>query len=81
MLWQGAVAATREGDKREVTGKLTAKEGRLDLLGNRFQDRSGEVTLPEDEDTVDPFINVVATTSTVVAEVTATFKGASPGRS
>lgn len=75
MLWEGAVSATRDGDKREVTGKLRAKEGRLDLLGNRFRIRSGEVTLPEDEDTVDPFIHVVATTSTVVAEVTATFKG------
>jgi len=75
MLWQGAVAASRDGDKREVTGKLTAKEGRLDLLGNRFRIRSGQVTLPEDEDTVDPFIYVVATTSTVVAEVTATFRG------
>ena len=75
MLWQGAVAATRDGDKREVTGKLRAKEGRLDLLGNRFRIQSGEVTLPEDEDTVDPFIHVVAKTSTVVAEVTATFRG------
>ncbi len=75
MLWQGAVAATRDGDKRDVTGKLTAKEGRLDLLGNRFKIQSGQVTLPEDEDTVDPFINVVATTSTTIAEVKATFKG------
>lgn len=75
MKWQGAVAATRDGLQRHVTGKLTAKEGRLDLLGNRFKIQSGQVTLPEDEDTVDPFINVVATTSTVVAEVTATFKG------
>ena len=75
MLWQGAVAATRDGDKREVTGKLTAKEGRLDLLGNRFKIQSGSVTLPKDEDTVDPFINVVATTSTTVAEVKATFRG------
>ena len=75
MVWQGAVAATRDGEAREVTGRLTAKEGRLDLLGNRFKIESGEVTLPEDEDTVDPFIRVVARTSTPVAEVTATFSG------
>ena len=75
MSWQGAVAATRDGEARNVTGKLTAKEGRLDLLGNRFKIESGEVTLPPDEDTVDPFIRVVARTSTPVAEVTATFSG------
>lgn len=75
MEWQGAVAATRDGEARNVEGKLTAKEGRLDLLGNRFKIESGEVTLPPDEDTVDPFIRVVARTSTTVAEVTATFSG------
>ena len=75
MRWQGSVAAIREGAEREVTGRLTAEGGRLDLLGNRFKLQSGSVTLPDDEDTVDPFINVVATTSTPVAEVKATFRG------
>lgn len=75
MTWLGAVSAARDGDKREVTGKLRAKEGRLDLLGNRFKIETGEVTLPEDEDTVDPFLRVVARTSTSTAEVTATFSG------
>ncbi len=75
MSWQGAVAATRDGEARQVTGKLTAKSGRLDLLGNRFTIESGEVSLPPDEDAIDPFIRVVAHTSTPVAEVTATFSG------
>ena len=76
MRWQGAVSAVREAAKREVFGKLTAKDGRLDLLGNSFKIESGEVTLPEDEDTVDPFLNVVARTSTSAGiDVTATFKG------
>ncbi|MBA3549841.1 MAG: translocation/assembly module TamB domain-containing protein, partial [Nannocystis sp.] len=75
MLWKGAVTAIREGEQREVKGELTAKEGRFDMLGNSFKIESGHVTLPPDEDTVDPFINVVARTSTSVAEVTATFKG------
>lgn len=75
MAWKGAVTAVRAGERREVTGLLTAKDGRFDLLGNSFKVESGEVTLPEDEDTVDPFIHVVARTSTPTAEVTATVKG------
>jgi translocation and assembly module TamB len=75
MAWKGAVQAVSEGEKRDVTGLLTAKEGRFDLLGNSFKVESGQVTLPEDEHTIDPFINVVARTSTATAEVTATVKG------
>ena len=75
MAWKGAVSAVRDGEQREVIGELTAKDGRFDLLGNSFKIESGRVTLPEDEDTVDPFIHVVARTSTSVAEVTATIKG------
>jgi len=76
MRWTGAVSATREGLAREVSGKLTAKDGRLDLLGNSFKIESGEVTLPEEEDTVDPYLYVVARTSTSAGiDVTATFKG------
>ncbi len=75
MAWKGAVRAVREGERRDVTGLLTAEDGRFDLLGNSFKIESGTVTLPEDEDTIDPFINVVARTSTTTAEVTATVKG------
>ncbi len=75
MAWKGAVTAIREGEHREVTGKLIARDGHFDLLGNSFKVESGEVTLPADEDTVDPFIHVVARTSAPTAEVTATVKG------
>ncbi|MBA3547238.1 MAG: translocation/assembly module TamB domain-containing protein, partial [Nannocystis sp.] len=75
MTWTGAVKATSAGERREVSGELTASEGRFDLLGNSFRLVSGHVTLPEDEGTVDPFVNIVARTSTPAAEVTATFKG------
>lgn len=75
MSWKGAVSATHEGEQHAVTGELTAKDGRFDLLGNSFRVESGHVTLPADETTVDPFLNVVARTSTPAAEVTATFKG------
>jgi autotransporter translocation and assembly factor TamB len=75
MAWKGAVSAVHDGGQHEVTGELTAKEGRFDLLGNSFKLESGHVTLPDDEDTIDPFVNVVARTSTAVAEVTATFRG------
>ena len=64
MAWNGAVTAISAGERREVEGQLSATEGRFDLLGNSFKLESGQVTLPEEEDTVDPFINVVARTST-----------------
>lgn len=75
MEWVGALAVVKEGDKPEVTGKLRAEEGRFDLLGNRFKIETGEVTLPEGELTVDPFLMVVAKTSTPVAEVKVTIRG------
>lgn len=75
MRWVGAVVASRDGEVREVAGSFSAKAGRLDLLGNRFTIDSGEVTLPPDEDTQDPFIRMVAHTRTPMAEVTASLSG------
>ncbi len=75
MEWSGALAILKEPDELAVTGKLKADEGRFDLLGNRFKIESGEVTLPEGELTVDPFVSVVATTSTPVAQVKVTVRG------
>ncbi len=75
MRWSGAVLASREGELREVAGSFSAQAGRLDLLGNRFTIDAGEVTLPPDEDIIDPFIRVVAHTRTPMAEVTASLRG------
>lgn len=75
MEWSGALAILKDSEELAVTGKLKADEGRFDLLGNRFKIESGEVTLPEGELTVDPFVSVVATTSTPVAQVKVTVRG------
>jgi autotransporter translocation and assembly factor TamB len=44
-------------------------------LGNRFDIQTGVITLPPDEATVDPYLNVVATTDTDEGMVTATVRG------
>jgi autotransporter translocation and assembly factor TamB len=75
MEWGGALVIIKEGDKPVVTGALRAEEGRFDLLGNRFKIETGEVTLPEGELTIDPFLSVVATTSTPQAQVKVTVRG------
>ena len=75
MEWGGALVVIKEGDKPTVTGALRAEEGRFDLLGNRFKIETGEVTLPEGELTIDPFVSVVATTSTPQAQVKVTVRG------
>jgi autotransporter translocation and assembly factor TamB len=76
MTWSGALAvATGGAAKPVVTGQLRADEGRFDLLGNRFKIETGEVTLPEGELTIDPFLSVVAATDTPVATVKVTIRG------
>lgn len=75
MEWSGAIAVDQSPEAKSVTGKLKADEGKFDLLGNRFVIESGEVTLPEGEVTIDPFLNVVAATQTEVARVRVTIRG------
>lgn len=74
MEWSGSLAIVKD-EALAVTGKLKADEGRFDLLGNRFKIETGEVTLPEGELTVDPFLSVVAATDTPVARVKVTIRG------
>lgn len=75
MEWKGSIAVDKGPGGQTVTGKLRAEEGRFDLLGNRFKIETGEVTLPEGELTIDPFLVVVAATDTPVARVKVTIRG------
>jgi autotransporter translocation and assembly factor TamB len=76
MRWGGNLAVVTGGpDETAVTGKLLARSGRFDLLGNRFKIETGEVTMPAGELTVDPYLHVVAAATTPVAKVKVTIRG------
>jgi hypothetical protein len=74
MEWDGAVEVTRIAGETRATGALEATRGRFLLLGREFDLERGIVTLPE-ERTIDPFIDLVATTALPDGSVTVTLRG------
>ncbi|WP_181197659.1 translocation/assembly module TamB domain-containing protein [Enhygromyxa salina] len=74
MTWSGALRATRRGAGIEVGGELEADRGHLELLGHRFELRRGIVNLADDG-SVDPFLDIIAETSTPEAAVSVTIRG------
>lgn len=71
MHWAGRIAA--RGD--DVTGAFTSDRGRFELLGNQFRIDRGRVFLPPEGATVDPFLDLVATTHTDQYDVAVTLRG------
>jgi hypothetical protein len=74
MEWDGAVEVMRVGGSTRVTGALEATRGRIGLLGRDFDVERGLITLPEEE-VIDPFVDLVATTQMPDAAVTITVRG------
>ena len=68
MRWGGAIDVRRGPDGQTVSGGLNAERGTFDLLGNRFELDSGEVSLPQSVGV--PYIRIVADTQTARARVT-----------
>ncbi|PRQ09978.1 Translocation and assembly module TamB [Enhygromyxa salina] len=73
MAWAGSLGITRDTGL-EIDGQLEARRGRLELLGHRFDIRRGLVNLPTDG-SLDPFLDIIAETSTTEADVTVTIRG------
>ncbi|NVB43229.1 translocation/assembly module TamB domain-containing protein [Pseudenhygromyxa sp. WMMC2535] len=74
MTWTGAVEVDRRGPGVSVDGQLQAKRGWLNLLGGEFEIVEGTVTMPADG-TLDPYVNLRATTNTSEATVTVNVDG------
>ncbi|KIG16216.1 putative exported protein [Enhygromyxa salina] len=73
MAWGGSLGITRRA-ALEIDGQLEARRGRLELLGHRFELRRGLVNLPTDG-SLDPFLDIIAETTTTEADVTVTIRG------
>jgi autotransporter translocation and assembly factor TamB len=74
MRWAGKLSLISSQGKSEARGEIRALPGRFQLLANSFEIESGEITLPSDGE-LDPFVNIVAHTTTPEAEVTVTVRG------
>ncbi|MBU1899099.1 translocation/assembly module TamB [Myxococcota bacterium] len=73
MRWGGGVQVDM-ARALAVRGSLKAERGGFDLLGNRFELETGEVTLSSGG-AVDPYLNLVAHAETPEARVTAQITG------
>jgi len=74
MRWGGGLDAGLRDGKLAVSGGLVAERSAFDLIGNRFEVESGEVTIAEGE-RVEPYLQLVAHADTPEARVTATIRG------
>lgn len=74
MRWAGEITVLSVAGKYEASGGIHASPGRFQLLGNSFEIDSGQITLPSTGE-LDPFIDIVAGTSTAEADVTVKVRG------
>jgi autotransporter translocation and assembly factor TamB len=74
MRWTGKISLKTAGDHEKLNGGVQALPGRFPLLGNVFEIETGEVVFTKTENR-DPFINLIASTRTSEAVVTAVIRG------
>ena len=74
MRWGGALETTTDASGATTSGKLDARRGTFDLLGNAFDLETGTVYLAEDGSGI-PFLDVVANTTVDDVVVTVTVRG------
>lgn len=74
MRWGGTLEAAHRQGRLTVSGGLVSERSAFNLIGNRFEVESGEVSIAEGE-RVEPYLRLVAHADTAEARVTATIRG------